>query len=232
LIVTCALAMYVGGRTLSVWWRTRQVAELAIGANLLSIAIGGLLFTALKAGPAYHQAESWAALPFFVTLAAFFIHVVALYGGSWRIFRPTERWPAVLVGIATLAALWYSIDSIRVPAYNGRAMFFEALRGFGMSWAAFECFRYSGMLRRRIALGLADPMIAQRIRLWGIGAACQVVVSSLEVLARALMGVSIYELASGLILAAVLGLFGTLCVALAFFPPAAYVRAVAARAQP
>jgi len=37
-----------------------------------------------------------------------------------------------------------------------------------MSWAGFESIRYYKMQSRRLLLGLADPIVTDRFRLWGL----------------------------------------------------------------
>ena len=45
LLLTCVLAIYVGVRTLFIARRTRHFAELSIGANVLSLALGAMVLS-------------------------------------------------------------------------------------------------------------------------------------------------------------------------------------------
>ena len=36
-------------------------------------------------------------------------------------------------------------------------------------WTGIESLAYSSALKRRLVLGLADPVVADRVQLWGIG---------------------------------------------------------------
>lgn len=231
MLITCLLAIYVGARTLSVWFTTRKVAELSIGLNVLGIALGGALLTAFKAPVAVAAGDLSARPILALTIVSLFVHVVALYVGNWRIFRPADRWPIPVIVLAVgLTAAWSASIWVSPAASNGRAILFEGLRAVGMAWAFTESFRYSAMLRKRVALGLASPMIAHRIQLWAVGAGCQVASSTLEIGHRSLTGVSIFASPLGLLSSVTCGLIGAVCIALAFFPPRSYERFVSERA--
>jgi hypothetical protein len=232
LFVSCLLAIYVGARTLWIWRRTRMVPELAIGANVLGIATGGAVLTALGAMSA-RSGEPSPTVPFAIGLLGLVVHVIAQYVGNWKIFRPGDRWAVPLVAIGSLLAVawmgWALVD--REPSAM-RSVAFLVVRAVGMGWAAWECFRYAAQLDRRVAIGLAEPMIAHRIRLWGVGASAQCVAIGLDLGALATTGQALAATAIGLNLTAALGLVGTVSIALAFFPPRAYVRRISGAASP
>jgi hypothetical protein len=88
-------------------------------------------------------------------------------------------------------------------------------------WTSAEAFRYAALLRRRAAVGLGDPVVANRFLLWG----CVGVFSSLSLLpsiVRQLQGSATIEPLTQL-LAAVAGLACSISLYLAFLPPKAYV---------
>ena len=41
-------------------------------------------------------------------------------------------------------------------------------RAGAFAWPAFESGRYAAAMRRRLAIGLGDPVLADRFRLWAI----------------------------------------------------------------
>ncbi len=229
MIATCVIAIYVGARTLWIWRRTRMVQELCIGTNVFSIAVGGLILTllgALSSDPGQSPPWFWYSLGLFSLV----VHVAALYAGTWKIFRPQDRWPLSVVAAATLLAgvwmVWALLSVGSSEATGARSMLLLSLRGIGLAWAAFECFRYSTMLRKRAALGLAEPMIAHRIWLWGISAIASVFIILIDM---GSWGVSAQPLAAtqiGLHLMSSFGLVATAAIGLAFFPPAVYVRMI------
>jgi hypothetical protein len=74
LVLTCLIALYVGVRTLMIWRRTRMIAEFMIGLNVFSIAIGGVILTAL--GKRVFEPEILTF--YFIGLAALVVHVGAV----------------------------------------------------------------------------------------------------------------------------------------------------------
>lgn len=228
--MTCVIAIYVGVRTLLTWHRTRMIQELCIGSNLTAIALGGLILTAISTA-AKTTGQPYPLVLYAIGLLAFVVHVAAVYAGTWSIFRPNEQWPVLAVAAATaLAAFWMVLalsgDSGRSEF---RATLMLSIRGTGMAWAAAECFYCSAQLRRRAAIGLADPLVAHRIWLWGVGATAALVSISLELGSWVVYDHPLQSRPIGMHLMSLLGLIGTLAVYLAFFPPDAYARWIAGR---
>jgi hypothetical protein len=92
LLATCMIAIYVGVRTLLISRRTHKAPELIIGLNVISIAIGGALLTAL-AGAAIDGKT----FPIYViALGCLVVHIGAIYIATWVIFRREETWAKVL----------------------------------------------------------------------------------------------------------------------------------------
>jgi hypothetical protein len=89
------------------------------------------------------------------------------------VFRPGVRWAQALAG-AALLALWGG--HVGWELGNG---YRSTLPGNGFWWLRYaviwsyplwtmvESYRYYGLLRRRQALGLADPLVTNRFLLWG-----------------------------------------------------------------
>jgi hypothetical protein len=233
LIATCLIAMFVGARTLWIWRRTRMVQELCIGANVLFIATGGLILTLLGAlGTSAGQTPSvfW----YTMGLLALVIHVAALYAGTWKIFRPDERWPVLVVSLGTglacfwmASALWFLNTGEWLTA---RSVLLLMVRGVGLAWAGYECLRYSAMLNKRAAVGLGDPLIAHRIWLWGFAALAALLVIVLDIASWGLSGQPLAATPVGLHAMSLFGLLSISGIAFAFFPPAAYVRMIERRA--
>ncbi|MBW2291883.1 MAG: hypothetical protein JRG94_06185, partial [Deltaproteobacteria bacterium] len=104
------------------------------------------------------------------------------------------------------------------------------LQILGFVWTSAESFRYWGMQKRRLRLGLANPVVVERFLWW-----------ALSNLATAILGASLIgTLLSGKMVMRdpfslfVLNVTGTvLCFTwgLSFFPPKFYVRWVEARAR-
>ena len=92
-----------------------------------------------------------------------------------------------------------------------------------MAWAGYECFNYHAMLKKRVALGLSDSMTAHRFWLWGIASLATVTTIGLDLAFWLTSGASLASHPIGLHTMSLLGVVGVVSIALAFFPPAAYV---------
>jgi hypothetical protein len=228
----CGLGLVLSARLLRLALRRRTAPELAMGLYCLFVTCGALLFgltvRAVESGATAAAFPLSAAATFFLGLAAF---VLAL--GIWRIFRPGERWARALVtGLGVwLAASWAACVLSGRPVLpddltlaNGA---FVAGRLAVYACGAFEAFRYTGMLRRRLALGLADPISAHQILLWGIAWLCVAVVAVGSVVAMMFGGPAIESPVLVLVLSA-FNATAWICTWLAFFPPPAYQRWISA----
>lgn len=97
------------------------------------------------------------------------------------------------------------------------------------AWASWEALRYCRMLRRMASLGLADPLVANRIALWGVASGLIGFLFLLNPVAKALAGIAPENLGL-LLLLSLVGLIVAVCVSLAFFPPRAYLRWIGGQA--
>ena len=98
-----------------------------------------------------------------------------------------------------------------------------------LAWGTYESLRYWELLRKRVKLGLADPLVADRMRLWSIAefSACVINVSTTV---AAFFGIDFAVATAGAFVIAPLGLLAASSMWLAFIPPAAYLRRVISRA--
>jgi hypothetical protein len=102
-------------------------------------------------------------------------------------------------------------------------------------WVAFEPCVYYASLRKRVRLGLIEPLVAERVLLWGIGSvarACMVLAGPLSSrhLATLTEADKLSHGAAVLVLTSLLGLVTAGTYWLAFQPPRAYLRWVEQRA--
>jgi len=228
------VSLVLGIRLLALARRTRELPELACGLALLLMgAIGYPLLAIVQQGTGVPVGVRVGLL-----VAQMLCHVVANTAFcifTLRVFRPRARWARLLTAAVSGAV----VASIAIQAVApGLAAFVETGRGIWrfhaviatvpLLWAAFESYRYHGRLQRRLQLGLADPVVADRFRLWAIStllaAAVTAVSIALEIRGSALVNAPVGGLA--------IGAFGSTSAGamwLAFMPPAAYVRRVAAR---
>ena len=103
------------------------------------------------------------------------------------------------------------------------------ISGVGYAWTGIESLRHYATYRRRLALGLADPVVVNRMLLWGLmGLATVVVVVVDSVLLYAAselareVGIPLVTSGGGLLVGILL--------TLAFFPPPRYLAVVRRRA--
>jgi hypothetical protein len=101
-------------------------------------------------------------------------------------------------------------------------------RGLAFLWAAIESFRYFGLLRRRLRVGLADPVLVNRFLLWGIATSTAFGIYALALVN--LLESSTHDVAAGVfgptwaLLTSVLGITSGVCTWLAFLAPTPYRR--------
>jgi hypothetical protein len=160
--------------------RTRLLPELLLGGGLLGTAVlgyGVLIAGTILRGPEVLATERIA--PRVLQALGQSLHdlgVALILAFVVVVFRPHERWAKVLAG-ALCASLW--IGQIGWEGQNG---FRSARIGDGFWWLRYaviwtyalwpmiESYRYYALMRRRCAIGLADPLVANRFFLWGTGA--------------------------------------------------------------
>ena len=172
----------------------------------------------------------------------------AIYIFTWKTFRQEEAWAmrlcasgvAVLLGGFALLGLTegFAVRVIPGPLY----WVTWATRCSAFLWLAIESFLYWRTLRKRLALGLAEPLVTNRFFLWGVWASATFLNGWSDVLARVLYvraagttEVLVAEVASSYVVTTVsftssIGLVAAVTLFLAFFPTASYQRLVARRA--
>jgi hypothetical protein len=164
-----------------------------------------------------------------------------LYAFTARVFRPGQRSASagLILGVS-LCALYvvgYTFSQLTARseedilrgtmAWGGVSL---VMTGFAYLWTGFESLRQYALHRRRLALGLADPVATNRMLLWGLMSATTVAVVLID--AALLYGGSTFarEVAIPLVTCAG-GLVFAGFLALTFFPPVRYVAAIRRRAS-
>lgn len=172
-IVPVAIAVLLAApalRLLLLAHRTRQTPELWVGLFFLGVAIG---IPARLVGANLSATDSLAATSYNgVGHVAFAAGACALFLFVRSVFHPADRWASTLAttGIAviclTTAVLILGGDvnqerSLAVLAVN-------LSRVAPILWAFVESARYRGVMKRRAALGMGDPVVANRFLLWSL----------------------------------------------------------------
>lgn len=198
-------------------------------ARLLSLGDEGVLALALNA--ASHCAIEAA--------------IIGLSLFTWRVFRPTSRgagaFVACVAAVSGALTLWLVTTSDSDQEASALALAVNATRVIPVLWAFAECARYARLMRRRVALGLADPLIANRFVLWSVwtGALGCAALLMLCVRSRAFW-LQVHGVDPRVVMPAAIPITGALvgiavvsagvAVWLAFFPPESYRRWVRAEA--
>jgi hypothetical protein len=162
-----------------------------------------------------------------------YVSLVALSVFTWQVFGAESGWRrALAAGVAVTALIcsglyihanWLRLTaSASVPLYGQLGMTPHYIVTFG--WMSVESLRYYAQMRRRQALGLADPVVANRFLVWGAGegvATLVVLVLLAVTVAQGQMVVADPFVSACVTLA---GLVNALVWWLTFTPPAAYRR--------
>ena len=94
-----------------------------------------------------------------------------------------------------------------------------------MAWSAGEALREWGLASKRARIGLADPLVANRMLLWGVFTGASFLTTVLHG-AMAASGRDPAESGAVIALTGVLALASTVSLWLAFLPPQAWIRRV------
>ena len=177
------------------------------GEVLLSVAAVSLLANALGIG-------------------SFFVFTVS-------VFRPGALWAHTLAGAAVAGMAMSSVGIVAAIALApSDASSFAVSYGWSATfqWICVLCFAWMGFeglcewwrSRRRLALGLSDPVVSNRLLMWGLFG----VSTTLLCLVLAAVQMSGQPTATSLTAQLVQALFGvvsSMAATLAFFPPRAYL---------
>jgi hypothetical protein len=217
----------VGWRLLWVAHRTGMVPEKLIGGSLfLAGGVGtALLILSGFAGPARGVFSTAAML-------AIDCGITVLGVFTWRVFRPGLVGATVVATCSALLFLSFASDwvsghylGVRRSGFSMTADYIGRFAMYG--WASFETLRQSLPARRRVRIGLTEPLVANRFLLWGIS----------TLAANGIWGYSLWselaqksDMTEFYLVASVLGSTCALAIWLAFFPPQLYRRRFATSA--
>lgn len=238
-VLSCsAIGSVIGVRLLGVARQTRQLPELMIGTGVFvysSLALPALLIMGLP------WLSVGAARVFqLVQQIANFVTLTAIIVFTWQVFRPDETWARVLSGAGIACALVASWGSVSVaPEAQGASAMPAQVRpyvslmvlvwGGAFLWTGLESLRYRAMMRRRLALGLADPVVCNRFLLWAVwGIGCCLL--DLLNLGYNLAGLDFSRHPAPLLTICASCVLSSAIWYLAFLAPESYVQRIASRA--
>ena len=223
-----------GARLLLLARRTRKLPEFVLGMGLFLLGGIGTPLGAVARAPTDLSLDLRAGF-----LVAHCTIMVIGMGGfnafTCQVFRPQEMWARSLAWAFPLVMLsgmaWTHFGSgfVAELATMGPGSLIQQLGVLAtLSWAAWESLRYAAILKRRLALGLVDPVVFDRVRLWGVAMGLAVVLTSAAVGGH-LMGISVIGTVAGAAFVGCVGFIAGSAIYLAFLPPQAYTSWVIAR---
>jgi hypothetical protein len=233
----CVVATMVAIRMLRLAARTGELPELLIGCALLLGGAIGFPSTAMAPLLGASQPDLGLRLGLSGTLGlhlSCFANVLA-----WYVIFHAGSHRARLAAVACTVALFLSL----VERSAGSMLLLQAAGGGSYSRSyyaslvvqsapyllmAVSGFRYHGRLTRRLAIGLADPVVTNRIWLWSATSAVVVFQYAFSFATLHLRrDPNLASGSSGVI--ALLGLVLSTLLALAFLPPRSYLARIARR---
>ncbi len=177
-LISGLIYLYVGTRLLRLSARTGEVPERLLGAMFLVTGASFLLYDL----PIILDSESlWTPLNF-AGRVTYLAAPVLLAVFTRRVFRPESAWSAWMAygsAILLTAGVGGSVWSGDLEGFSiGSPWFWTEWAGITIpfAWAGVEALLHYRRARRRLRLGLCDPLICNRYLLWGFFGAAQVLV--------------------------------------------------------
>ncbi len=171
--------LIVGIRLLRLSQRTGEAPERLLGASFVAIAASAFSYVLpnLSAFESLWVPLNFAGRVFVIPYSVIF----ALF--TWRAFRPAARWGEWLVwGTAILlvigvggSAMGGDWEGFSISSGWFRLEWVGYTLPFG--WASSEAFAHYRRARRRVRLGLCDPLVCNRYLLWALFGMLQVCLS-------------------------------------------------------
>jgi hypothetical protein len=216
--------------------RNRGLPELLLGVSLIA---GGSIGAVLEAAGMTATTELAPAIAGRLLMIG---KIFGLIGIACQltfiriVFRPTARWAHGCVvaiclinafvfvafglqGTYTTAVIPISIFSVELVARVGASL-----------WLVAESVRYYNLMKKRVALGLSDPLVADRFRIWAAAGLAGVIMLATSVPPVVVEDKATPWLVWDIVVFSFSGIMTSSLYLLAFFPPNAYRRYVTRRA--
>ena len=227
----------VGVRMLLLARRTRGRHELLMGIGMVLIGAVGYPATLLSGfgGPVGDVIMPLWIGSTLVTQSG----IACIYAFTWQTFRPRAAWGRTLVGVGialmlvSLAGAAFALSSAPPDATSPvvvRSWILVGMLGYCgcFLWSGIEGFVHHRDARKRLAIGLADPMVVNRFLLWGIFGALATAINVASLIGASL-GVDPSRSPMVLIPMGFFGFLASAAMYFAFVPPASYRHFVRSR---
>jgi hypothetical protein len=237
--VMAVVSAVVGFRLLALGWRTRQQPELLIALGLLLALFVGAPLATLGRIPGI-ALTPLGSLAFASGLVGVQLGIAFFCIFNWLVFRRDALWATALMAflVGLCGVEWLGIvhasasgDTLAtvLPRTRPWGIAIVATVAAVFGWSGCESFAHYRRLRRQLALGLGDPVVANRIGLWAVAGfatlgLCAVIAGCMAA------GQAPLQQPLPLAAIAVAALAASTCWTLAFLPPEAYLASIRRRA--
>jgi hypothetical protein len=213
LLVQTGVGWFVGVRLLRLASRTRELPEFALGSSvLLATGLGyPMLVASAATGSAPLRSSGALLVDAGFMLTAFF---------TAHVFRPDAGWARGLV--AALAAGFLAQLALSMTREHTAGLVQMLLASVIYGWTALEARTRARMQQRRIALGIGEPVLANRLQLWALMGTTSTAAALVNAFTIA-FGIMPLEDPGVLVLTTCAGLIQATSLLLALAPPAPYL---------
>ncbi len=231
LVLFVAITTVIGSRLLWVGWKTRRRPELLLGGGALLVGPVSSSMGVLSGfgGPIGEvNVPLWVAAELVTQIG-----IVCFYAFTQQVFRPGVSWARTLIVLAAvmlpigLAGVVRNLvaappETLSATAGGGWLLFCQFAYAGAFVWSAIEGLSHYTAARRRVAIGLLEPAVANRFLLFAIyGLAC--IAITVANITAVLLGHNIATSPLVLVPTAVFALVSSTAMFLAILPPAWYL---------
>ncbi len=239
LVFFIAIVGSVGFRLARLWLRTRGVPEGSLGLGLVIVTCS-MPLSGLGRVPTLAM-EPVGRVCFALGMVAAAIGLSLIVSFNYWVFRQNSLWARLLLWSLCMtmgAAVVYmsaanfggeSVTAIKQLMRPGTLSLLGAIL-VSFLWGGAESLRYRAALRRQLALGLGDPVVANRFLLWGTASVtCSFLM--IVIVSCVLSGMTILQEPAPLVAIAAAGCIMSASWYLTFFAPKGYQRFIRERAS-
>ena len=197
-LVSLGSAFWLGGRLLRRGWGARAMPELLLGGHLfLTLGLASLLLTVV----ALHGHSRDTVVPHVpglfglaVTGNAFtIVGLICALAFNAEVFHGGSR-PARIAVVVGSVAMWVGFywlfrdgDLSSALRYDAGYYPLAATMLVADAWIVGEALHFRAQLRRRLALGLCEPIVVERVLLWAVGALARAILILMAPVTNALI---------------------------------------------
>lgn len=163
---------------------------------------------------------------------------------TWRVFHPDSSTVRglviVLIGLQSATTIFALATGVIHSEESNALIATNAMRVLPTVWACVESIRYWRLMKRRVGLGLADPVVANRFALWGVWTGAFAALPGVALVLRIVLPIILADdlgqidthalqdtvLGPLRVLMGVAAVFGIVALTFSFFPPAWYLARV------